>query len=139
MMNFFGKKKKQQDAIEHADQLMNKGLSGLFMKGLVPKEHREQINQSLNSARQAKTSANGGLSMAATAVVISVTDTGKLVNFDPIVVLVLDVTEVDGTRYPKTLETLVSKLQIPRTGDTVGLGSNPVNPSELIYMGLVTL
>ncbi|WP_258012458.1 hypothetical protein [Paenibacillus sp. F4] len=43
MMNFFGKKKKQQDAIEQADQLMNKGLSGLFMKGLVPEEHREQI------------------------------------------------------------------------------------------------
>ncbi|KAF6636826.1 hypothetical protein H6F38_06220 [Paenibacillus sp. EKM208P] len=138
MMNFFGKKKKQQDAIEQADQLMNKGLSGLFMKGLVPKEHREQINQSLNSARQAQTAANGGLSMAATAVVISVTDTGKLVNFDPIVVLVLDVMEVSGNRYPKTLETLVSKLQIPRPGDTVGLGSNPVNSSELIYMGLVT-
>ncbi|WDM24402.1 hypothetical protein [Paenibacillus polymyxa] len=138
MMNFFGKKKKQQDAIEQADQLMNKGLSGLLMKGLVPKEHREQINQSLNSARQAQTAANGGLSMEATAVVNSVTDTGKLVNFDPIVVLVLDVTEVNGNRYPKTLETLVSKLQIPRSGDTVGLGSNPVNPSELIYMGLVT-
>ncbi|URJ45047.1 hypothetical protein MF628_004816 [Paenibacillus polymyxa] len=138
MMNLFGKKKKQQDAIEQADQLMNKGLSGLFMKGLVPKKHREQINQSLNSARQAQTAANGGLGMAATAVVISVTDTGKLVNFDPIVVLVLDVTEVNGNRYPKTLETLVSKLQIPRPGDTVGLGSNPVNSSELIYMGLVT-
>ncbi|KOS01025.1 hypothetical protein [Paenibacillus polymyxa] len=138
MMNLFGKKKKQQDAIEQADQLMNKGLSGLFMKGLVPKEHREYINQSLNSARQAQTAANGGLAMAATAVVISVTDTGKLVNFDPIVVLVLDVTEVNGNRYPKTLETLVSKLQIPRPGDTVGLGSNPVNSSELIYMGLVT-
>lgn len=76
--------------------------------------------------------------MAATAVVISVTDTGKLVNFDPIVVLVLDVTEVSGNRYQKTLETLVSKLQIPRPGDVVGLGSNPANPSELIYMGLVT-
>lgn len=138
MMNFFGKKKKQQDAIEQADQLMNKGFSGLFMKGLVPKEYREQINQSLNSARQAQTAANSSLSMSATAVVISVTDTGKLVNFDPIVVLVLDVTEVNGNRYPKTLETLVSKLQIPRPGDTVGLGSNPVNPSELIYMGLVT-
>ncbi|MFK4435859.1 hypothetical protein [Paenibacillus sp. RC21] len=138
MMNFFGKKKKQKDALEQADQLMNKGLSGLFMKGFVPKEHREQINQSLNSAKQAQMAANGGLAMAATAVVISVTDTGKLVNFDPIVVLMLDVTEANGNRYQKTLETLVSKLQIPRTGDTVGLGSNPANPSELIYMGLIT-
>ncbi|MFK4302430.1 MULTISPECIES: hypothetical protein [unclassified Paenibacillus] len=138
MMNFFGKKKKQKDALEQADQLMNKGLSGLFMKGFVPKEHREQIHQSLNSAKQAQIAANGGLAMAATAVVISVTDTGKLVNFDPIVVLMLDVTEANGNRYQKTLETLVSKLQIPRTGDTVGLGSNPANPSELIYMGLIT-
>ncbi|WP_225999132.1 hypothetical protein [Paenibacillus sp. BJ-4] len=34
----------------------------------------------------------------------------KIVNFDPIVVLVLDVTEASGSRYQKTLETLVSKL-----------------------------
>ncbi|MNN99621.1 hypothetical protein D3C81_2193110 [compost metagenome] len=64
-------------------------------------------------------------------------DTGKLINFDPIVILTLDVRESSGAVYPKTLETLVSKLQIPRVGDQVGLGHHPANPAELIYMGLV--
>lgn len=38
----------------------------------------------------------------------------------------------------QTLETLVSKLQIPRAGDTIGLAQHPANPSELVYMGLIS-
>lgn len=138
MMGWFGRKNKQEDAIAKADTLMNKGLTGMLMKGMVPKQHRDAINQSLDSARQAQLAASGSLPMAATATVVSVTDTGKLINFDPIVVLVLDVTETDGSRYQRTLETLVSKMQIPRAGDRVGLGQNPANPAELIYMGLIS-
>lgn len=138
MMGWFGRKNKQEDAIAKADTLMNKGLTGMLMKGVVPKQHRDAINQSLDSARQAQLAASGSLPMAATATVVSVTDTGKLINFDPIVVLVLDVTQTDGSRYQRTLETLVSKMQIPRAGDRVGLGQNPANPAELIYMGLIS-
>ncbi|CAH1204916.1 MULTISPECIES: hypothetical protein [unclassified Paenibacillus] len=138
MMGWFGRKNKQEDAIAKADTLMNKGLTGMLMKGMVPKQHRNAINQSLDSARQAQLAASGSLPMAATATVVSVTDTGKLINFDPIVVLVLDVTETDGSRYRRTLETLVSKMQIPRAGDRVGLGKNPANPAELIYMGWIS-
>lgn len=137
-MGWFGRKNKQEDAIAKADTLMNKGLTGMLMKGMVPKQHRDAINQSLDSARQAQLAASGSLPMAATATVMSVTDTGKLINFDPIVVLVLDVTETDRSRYRRTLETLVSKMQIPRAGDRVGLGKNPANPAELIYMGWIS-
>lgn len=138
MMGWFGRKNKQEDAIAKADTLMNKGLTGMMMKGMVPKQHRDAINQSLDSARQAQMAASGSLPIAATATVVSVTDTGKLINFDPIVVLVLDVTETDGSQYQRTLETLVSKMQIPRAGDRVGLGQNPANPAELIYMGWIS-
>ncbi|MEN1987773.1 hypothetical protein [Paenibacillus hubeiensis] len=138
MMGWFGRKNKQEDAIAKADTLMNKGLTGMLMKGMVPKQYRNAINQSLDSARQAQLAASGSLPIAATATVVSVTDTGKLINFDPIVVLVLDVTETDGSRYRRTLETLVSKMQIPRAGDRVGLGKNPANPAELIYMGWIS-
>ncbi|WP_208629576.1 hypothetical protein [Paenibacillus ferrarius] len=137
MMGWFGKKKKPQDALEQADNLMNKGLSGLLMKSAVSKEHRDRINQSLETAKQAQMASSGIVSISATAIVISVTDTGKLINFDPIVVLVLDATDNDGNTYQTTLETLVSKIQIPRAGDRVGLGHNPANPSELMYMGLL--
>lgn len=133
----FGKNKKPQDALEHADNLMNKGLSGLFMKSAVSKEHRNLINQSLESAKQAQLASSGTVPISATALVVSVTDTGRLINFDPVVVLVLNVIENDGSISQKTLETIVSKIQIPRAGDRVGLGHNPANPSELMYMGLL--
>ncbi|MCG7382925.1 hypothetical protein [Paenibacillus sp. ACRRY] len=137
-MGWFSKKNKQEDAIAKADRMMNKGLTSLMMKGFVPKQHREAINQSLDSAKQAQLAATGSLPLTATATVVTITDTGKLINFDPIVVLVLDVTETSGRQYQRTLETLVSKMQIPRVGDRIGLGQNPANPSELIYMGLLT-
>lgn len=137
-MGWFSKKNKQEDAIAKADRVMNKGLTGLMMKGFVPKQHREAINQSLDSAKHAQLAATGSLPLTATATVLTITDTGKLINFDPIVVLVLDVTETSGRQYQRTLETLVSKMQIPRVGDRIGLGQNPANPSELIYMGLLT-
>jgi len=138
-MGWFSKKNKQEDAITKADKMMNKGLTGMMMKGFVSKEHREAINQSLDSAKQAQLAASGSLPLTATATVVTITDTGKLINFDPIVVLVLDVTETNGNQYQRTLETLVSKMQIPRVGDRVGLGRNPANPSELIYMGLLSI
>jgi hypothetical protein len=45
------------------------------------------------------------------AVVVSIGDTGKLVNFDPVVDLVLQLTGV--TADPITLQSIVSKLRIP--------------------------
>lgn len=137
-MGFFKRNKKEQNHIEQADQVVNKGLSGLFMKSIVPKEQRDQINASLEIARQAQSSASGQIPITATAQVISVQDTGKLVNFDPIIVLVLDVTENSGTRYQKTLETLVSKMHIPRSGDRIGLGVHPSSPADFIYMGIIS-
>ncbi|OME94894.1 MULTISPECIES: hypothetical protein [Paenibacillus] len=134
-MGWFGKKKNPDDALEKADKMMNKGLTGMMMKGFVPKEHRNAINQSLEQAKQAQMAATGALALTATAKVRTVRDTGKLINFDPVVILELDVTENDGSQYTKTLETLVSKLQIPRAGDIIGLAQHPANSSELVYMG----
>jgi len=136
-MGLFGKKKKPQDALEQADKIMNKGLTGLMMKGFVSKEHRELMSQSLDSAKQMQLAASGAIPLSATAVVLSLRDTGRLINFDPVVVMELDVTETSGSQYKKTLETLVSKLQIPRIGDRIGLGQNPGNPLEVVYLGLL--
>lgn len=137
-MGWFGKKKPSEDALEKADQLFNKGLSGMMMKGLIPKQHRETMNQGIEQARQAQLAADGSIPVAAAATVLAVRDTGKLINFDPVVILELDVTDNDGSRYTKTLETLVSKLQVPRAGDRIGLGQHPANPAELIYIGPMT-
>ncbi|MFB7159903.1 MULTISPECIES: hypothetical protein [unclassified Lysinibacillus] len=137
-MGWFSKKKHAQDNLEKADQVLNKGLSGMMMKGLIPKQHREAMNQSIEQTRQAQMATGGSVPITATAIVLSVRDTGKLINFEPVVILELEVTETRGSRYTKTLETLVSKLQVPRAGDHIGLGQHPANPAELIYVGPMT-
>ena len=59
MFNLFGKKKSKEEALEYADKKLNKGLSGMMMKGFVPKEHRDMMNQSLNQAKQAHMASTG--------------------------------------------------------------------------------
>ncbi|WP_258166241.1 hypothetical protein [Paenibacillus sp. PCH8] len=128
------------DVLTHATRLSELSFSGsefwLSVQN-IKMEAYIQVRQ-YEEAKQAQLATSGSLPLTATATVITITDTGKLINFDPIVVLVLEVTETNGTPYQRTLETLVSKMQIPRVGDRVGLGQNPANPSELIYMGLLS-
>nr|WP_087885236.1 hypothetical protein [Streptomyces alboflavus] len=66
------------------------------------------------------------------AVVVSISDTGKLVNFDPVVDLVL---QPSGGTDRIALQTLVSKLRIPRTGDQVLLIADPAHPGGYLYAG----
>ena len=63
--------------------------------------------------------------------VLSVTDTGRLIDYDPVVDIVVD---LDGT--PVAMQTLVSKLLIPRQGDTVVVMNNPQAPGSYLYGGL---
>ena len=67
-----------------------------------------------------------------TATVTALNDTGQLINFDPVVNL--SVTLEDGTAVE--MQTLVSKLQIPRVGDSVNLIPNPAQPGTYVYGGL---
>lgn len=134
-MKFFKKKADSNDRLQQADQVLNKGLSGMLIKGLIPQEHRQHMNAGLEAAKQRQCASSGQVAITAMATVVSITDTGKLVNFDPIVVLSLNVVENRGDRYSHTMETLVPKMQIPRPGDVIGLGTHPAHPSSFIYMG----
>ncbi|WP_435807696.1 hypothetical protein [Streptomyces canus] len=66
------------------------------------------------------------------AVVVSIADTGKLVNFDPVVDLVL---QPSGAADRVALQTIVSKLRIPRVGDQVLLIADPDRPGGYLYAG----
>ncbi|WP_319637735.1 hypothetical protein [Streptomyces milbemycinicus] len=70
------------------------------------------------------------------AVVVSIGDTGRLVNFDPVVDLVL---QPSGTTDRTTVQTVVSKLRIPRTGDQVLLIADPARPGGYLYAGTASL
>ncbi len=65
------------------------------------------------------------------ATVVSLADTGQLVNFDPIVDLVVQL--ADESRI--ALRTIVSKVGIPRAGDEVRLIADPRQPGAYLYAG----
>lgn len=66
------------------------------------------------------------------AVVVSIGDTGRMVNADPIVDLVL---QLSGAADHIALQTVVSKLRIPRPGDRVLLVADPARPGGYLYAG----
>ena len=86
-----------EKALNDAEKKLNKGFTGFAAKAFLGKDYVDQMNQGLAMGHEAidmqKSAQN--LSMAgipATAKVISIQDTGELINFDPVVILQLDVT-----------------------------------------------
>ncbi|WP_199288059.1 hypothetical protein [Culicoidibacter larvae] len=136
-MKLFGKKEQSKtEKIDEASKSLNKGLSGLMMKAFVGKDDLDKINNSIEGAKMAALAEEGAFGEVAYATVTALQDTGKLVNFDPIVILQLNVIQAGREPYAHQMETLVSKLQIPRVGDVISLGSNPADPTQFIYLGL---
>jgi hypothetical protein len=66
------------------------------------------------------------------ATVVSIEDTGQLVNNDPIVDLVVQLADEHRT----ALRTIVSKLRIPRVGEAVQLIADPRQPRAYLYAGV---
>lgn len=139
---FFNKKKFEEarkdpkKGLEQADKTINSGVTGFLTKTFMGKDFVDQTNQSLNTAKNAM-GGNSNLSMTgvpASADVLSIEDTGKLVNYDPIVKLKLAVQPSYGTPFETTAEVLVSKVAVPRVGDKINIKYNPVNNSEIMIV-----
>jgi hypothetical protein len=139
---FFNKKKFEEarkdpnKALDQADKTINSGVTGFLTKTFMGKDFVDQTNQSLNTAKNAM-GGNTNLSMTgvpATADVISIEDTGKLINYDPIVRLKLAVQPSYGNPFETSAEVLVSKIAIPRAGDKINIKYNPVNNTEIMIV-----
>jgi hypothetical protein len=72
--------------------------------------------------------------MAGTAEVLTIADTGALVNFNPVVRMKLKVQPQFGMGFETEIETAVSKIAVPRVGDKVNVKYNPANQQELIIV-----
>lgn len=141
-MGLFGNSKKSdeertEDALKKAEGLVGgKGLSGKLAKGFMGADNMAKFGQGLDAARDAQAAAAiaaSGIPPVA-AKVTALSDTGQLINHDPVVSLAA--TLEDGQVVE--LQTLVSKLQIPRIGDSVNLIPNPAQPGKYVYAGLAT-
>lgn len=124
---------RQAEAMQMADKIgQGKGFVGKFTKMTMGQGFTDSVAGAMNAARSGQQAAALAQSGAPTqqATVTQVADTGQSVNDNPIVVLVLD---LNG--QPVQLQTMVSRLQIPRPGDAVLLVTNPAT-GEQLYGGL---
>ncbi|MFF3937289.1 hypothetical protein [Streptomyces phaeofaciens] len=136
-MGFFGKgRSREEKAAKIAEQVAGgKGFYGRTTRAALGGEDYAKVQQSLGAYNSVAT-VRQLLAMGVPtipAVVVSISDTGKLVNFDPVVDLVLR--PAGATADPITLRTIVSKLRIPRAGDQVLLIADPADPGGYLYAG----
>lgn len=138
-MGLFGNKKSQEerteDAMRQAEKLVGgKGLSGKLAKGFMGADNMAKFGQGLDAARDAQAAAAVAASgtPGVPGKVTALSDTGQLINFDPVVNLSVT---LDSGQVVE-MQTLVSKLQIPRVGDSVNLIPHPTQPGTYVYGGL---
>lgn len=137
----FGKKKSDdpKEAINDADKALNKGLSGFMAKTFMGKDFMDKANAGLDMAKQytdydgkkAQLMATG---LGGTAEVLSIADTGAMVNYNPVVLLKLKVQPQYGPEFETEVQTVVSKIAVPRVGDKLNVKYNAANTSELIIV-----
>lgn len=138
----FGKNKNQDDpekALKDADKKLNRGLTGFATKAFLGKDAVKKMNQGIAMGQEAidmqKESLNlGQYGIAAAAKVLTIQDTGQLVNFDPVVVMQLEVTPQIGVAFQTTVKSVVSKIAIPRVGDTINIKYSPADPTKIIIV-----
>lgn len=136
----FGKKSKDpEQALNDAEKKLSKGFTGFATKAFLGKDNMAQVNQGLAMGHEAidmqkasvDISQNG---VAATAKVLSIQDSGQLVNFDPVVIMQLEVTPEMGGAFPVTTKTLVSKIAVPRVGDIINIKYSPADPTKIVVI-----
>jgi hypothetical protein len=137
----FGKKKSDdpKDAINDADKALNSGVSGFMAKTFMGKDFMDKANAGLDMAKQytdydgkkAQLMATG---LPGTAEVLSIADTGALVNYNPVVQLKLKVQPQFGPEFVVDIQSAVSKIAIPRVGDKLNVKYNPANQTDLIII-----
>ncbi|MFD6285272.1 hypothetical protein [Streptomyces sp. NPDC060205] len=137
-MGIFGKRRRSREerTAEIVEQVAEgKGFYGRATRAFLGSEDFAKVQQSIGAYHSGvnvqQLLAMGALTIPA--VVVSIGDTGRLVNFDPVVDLV--VRPSGAATEPVALQTVVSKLRIPRTGDQVLLIADPARPGGYLYAG----
>ena len=134
----FGRKieKDPQKALDNAKKTMNSGLTGGLTKAFMGKDFVDTMNNTMNKGQAALDMQKSGqwiaqAGMEATAEVLSIQDTGSLINMNPVVILKLKVQPAMGAGFETTTQTMVSKIAIPRVGDTIKIKYNPADPTQV--------
>jgi hypothetical protein len=133
--------KSPEEALNDGRKSINSGISGGLTKAFMGQEFVDKMNGAMDQGQAAIDMQKNGNMLAMTgvegsAVVVAIEDTGTLINMNPVVKLTLKVTPtVPGLAAFDTVgQTTVSKIAIPRKGDTIKIKYNMANPAEFVVM-----
>ncbi len=134
-MGLFGNRKSREErGREIANKVASgKGFYGRATRAFLGGEDFAKVQESIgafNSGMEVQALLAAGAPVVP-AVLVSITDTGRLVNHDP-----CSVVRPAGSDEDLHLEAIVSKLQVPRVGDQVRLVADPRRPGSYLYAGL---
>jgi hypothetical protein len=135
-MGLFGNRTSRAErGVEIANKVASgKGFYGRMTKAFVGAEDFGRIQGAvgaMNNGIDVQAMVTAGAPIVP-ATVVSIGDTGQMVNNDPLVDLVVQLTDENRA----TLRTLVSKLRVPRVGEPVQLVADPRQPGAYLYAGV---
>jgi hypothetical protein len=143
----FGIRKKIEDAMNKAQtdpagaiddhrKSLNSGMTGFMTKAFMGQEFVNKMNGVMDMGQNALAGQQERLKLIqtgldGTADILSVQDTGATVNENPVVVIQMTVNPANGTPYNVILQTMVSRIAVPRAGDKVKIKYSPENPQQV--------
>ncbi|MFF5625203.1 hypothetical protein ACFY5A_07525 [Microbacterium sp. NPDC012755] len=126
---------RQEEGLKIADDIAaGRGLMGKMTKAFMGSEFTAAVGQAAGSIHQAENVAVLRAAGVPTqeATVLGMQDTGQTVNDNPSIVLTLQV----GAQAV-AIQALVSRLEIPRVGETVLVLTDPQS-GEMLYAGMAS-
>ncbi len=133
--------KSPEEALNDGRKSINSGITGGLTKAFMGQEFVDKMNDAMDKGQAAIDMQKNGNMLAMTGVegsaeVVAIEDTGTLINMNPVVKLTLKVTPlVPGLPAFDTVGTVsVSKIAIPRKGDSIKIKYNVANPAEFIVL-----
>jgi len=139
MFNFGKQEQDPKKALENADNVLNKGLSGALAKGFMGQDFVDKMNHGLSMGQNAVAGMEQSQMLAqtgldATAEVVAIQDTGTRINNNPVVMLTLNVHPAVGPNFGTTAQCVVQMIAIPRVGETIKVKYNPANPTQILVV-----
>jgi len=132
--------KSPEEALDDGRKAINKGITGGLTKAFMGQEFVDKMNSAMDQGQAAIDMQKSGNMLAmtgmdATAVVVAIEDTGAMINMNPVVKLTLKVTPAMGMpAFDTTGEVTVSKVAIPRKGDSIKIKYNFADPKQFVVM-----
>jgi hypothetical protein len=123
-------------AIEDHKKSLNSGVSGFLTKTFMGKDFVNRINGAMDMGQNALAGHQERLKLIqtgldGTADILSVQDTGGTVYDNPVVVIHMTVSPASGEPYDVNIQTMVSRIAVPRVGDKVKIKYAPENPQQV--------